>query len=68
MEQVRPVSRMICHVCQRPALTLDEARIPYCPRHAALVMGAHAPTEAPEELPEVDRHLHFTTLPGWAVG
>ena len=35
----RRIGGMICHVCQRPALTMDEARVPYCSRHALMRGG-----------------------------
>lgn len=34
MTSVEPVFKKACHVCGRPALTLDTAGNALCPRHA----------------------------------
>ena len=33
-----PVPRMICHICQRPALRQETNGVPFCMRHVRIVL------------------------------
>ena len=42
MESNEPVFKKACHVCGRPALTLDEDGNPLCPQHAEGFIGSES--------------------------
>ena len=42
MSSDEPVFKKACHVCGRPALTLDEAGNPLCPTHADGFIGSES--------------------------